>query len=165
MPDPAFAEPRLAAIYDDLDGERDDLDVYVGLVTEFAARSVIDVGCGTGSLASRLAAMGIDVVGVDPAAASLEVARRKPYADRIRWIHGDARSLGDHSADLIVMTGNVAQVFLTDDAWHTTLAALRAASSDDAVLVFETRDPAARAWRRWTRDDTHRVLDTAHGRV
>lgn len=165
MPDPAFANPRLAALYDDLDGVRDDLDLYAGLVTECGAQSVIDLGCGTGSLACRLAAAGIDVVGVDPAAASLDVARHKPHADRVEWIHGDARSLGDRQADLIVMTGNVAQVFLTDESWHTTLVAARDAASDGAVLAFETRDPAARAWRRWTRDDTHRVVDTSQGRV
>ncbi len=169
MPDAAFSHPRLAAIYDDVDGERDDLDMYVALVAEFGARSVIDVGCGTGSLACRLAALDLDVVGVDPAAASLDVAQRKPHADRVRWMHGDARALGDVEADrwadLLVMTGNVAQVFLTDEMWHTTLVALRAAAVDDAVLVFEARDPAARAWRRWTRDDTQRVVDTSQGRV
>ena len=26
-------------------------------------------------------------------------------------------------------------------------------------LVFETRDPARRAWERWTRDETYRELD------
>ena len=75
MPDPLFAEPRLAEIYDILDADRSDLPVYAALVTEFGARSVLDVGCGTGVFASLLASIGVEVTGVDPAAASLEVAR------------------------------------------------------------------------------------------
>src|SRR5690606_18258147 len=55
MPDAVFAHPRLARLYDVFDGDRGDLDVYEALIDELAARSVLDVGCGTGSLASRLA--------------------------------------------------------------------------------------------------------------
>ena len=66
VPDPIFAEPRLAAIYDALEPERADLVHYVAMVREFGSRSVLDVGCGTGSLAVMLAANGNEVVGVDP---------------------------------------------------------------------------------------------------
>jgi 2-polyprenyl-3-methyl-5-hydroxy-6-metoxy-1,4-benzoquinol methylase len=79
-PDPLFAEPRLAAIYDALEAERADLDVYAALVEELGARSVLDVGCGTGTFACRLARAGLDVAAVDPAAASLAIGRTKPGA-------------------------------------------------------------------------------------
>jgi 2-polyprenyl-3-methyl-5-hydroxy-6-metoxy-1,4-benzoquinol methylase len=39
------------------------------MATTPGARSVLDVGCGTGSFACMLAQRGIEVVGVDPAAA------------------------------------------------------------------------------------------------
>ena len=45
---------------------------------------LLDVGCGTGTFACRLAIAGLEVVGVDPAAASLGIARDKPGADRVR---------------------------------------------------------------------------------
>ncbi len=70
MPDPIFAVPRLAAIYDALDGDRTDLDHYAAIVEEFRARRVLDIGCGTGSLAVMLAERGCQVVAVDPADAS-----------------------------------------------------------------------------------------------
>lgn len=84
MPDPIFAEARLAVLYDVLDDDRRDLDLYVDIVAELGALSVLDIGCGTGTLACRLALAGIDVIGVDPAIASLDIARRKPGGDTVR---------------------------------------------------------------------------------
>src|SRR5258708_35760611 len=48
MADALFEVPRLAAIYDIVDGDRFDLAVYAAIVAELGARSVLDVGCGTG---------------------------------------------------------------------------------------------------------------------
>jgi len=53
-PDRIIADSRLAAIYDDIDGDRDDLDHYEAIVEELGARRVLDLGCGTGVLACRL---------------------------------------------------------------------------------------------------------------
>lgn len=66
-PDPCFADPRLAVFYDVLDGDRSDLDAYVAIAAEADARTVLDLGCGRGSLSS------------------FEVACRAST-----WIHGDA---------------------------------------------------------------------------
>lgn len=166
MPDPIFAHPRLADIYDDVDSDRSDLDLYAASVRELGARSVLDVGCGTGTLATMLARTGAAVIAVDPAAASLDVARRKPGAEAVTWIHGDATSLPSLSVDIAVMTGNVAQVFLDDERWLATLSGIASAVRPGGGLVFETRIPERRAWERWTRTATHRNLDTAaQGRV
>lgn len=157
MPDAAFEHPRLAPLYDLFENDRGDLDVYVALAGELGARSVLDVGCGTGSLAVLLAESGFEVVGVDPAAASLEVARGKPRAAAVRWLHGDATALPTLAVDLATMTGNVAQAIAEPADWHGTLDGVRAALRPGGVLVFETRDPAARAWEEWTRERTFAV--------
>lgn len=151
-PDALYADPRLAACYDTFDGERDDLDHYCTILTELGAHSVIDVGCGTGALAVRLAADGASVTGVDPALASLEVARGKPHAEQVHWIHGTAPDLPALDADAAVMTGNVAQVFVSDEAWAETLRGIRAALRDGGALVFESRRPECRAWEEWQQD-------------
>src|SRR5262245_28888730 len=150
---------RLAEIYDWLHADRSDLAAYASIVDELGARRILDVGCGTGTFACLLAAAGLDVVGLDPAAASLEVARRKPHADKVRWFHGAATDLPPLETDLAVMTGNVAQVFVTDEDWRTTLLAVRTALRLGGALVFEVRDPNAEAWRAWHREHTYRRVN------
>ena len=155
-PDPAFADRRLADLYDVFDGDRSDLATYEAIVREVGAATVLDIGCGTGSLAVRLALQGLRVVGVDPALASLEVAKRKPGADQVEWVHGDATTLNGIAvdADLAVMTGNVAQVFVDDADWSLTLDAARHALRAGGWFVFETRRPEARDWEHWNIDPT-----------
>lgn len=161
MADALFEDPRLASLYDSLEAWRADLDAYVGLARERRARSVLDIGCGTGTLACALAADGTRVTGLDPAGASLEVARAKDAAHRVRWVHGDVTALPPLEVDLVTMTGNVAQVFLSDADWSTALTASYGALAPRGLLVFETRDPAARAWLGWRRADTWRRLEVA----
>ncbi|WP_031468345.1 class I SAM-dependent methyltransferase [Sciscionella sediminilitoris] len=159
MADPIFEHPRLAAIYDALEADRADLAAYLAMAEEFAAHTVLDIGCGTGTLALLLTARGHTVTGVDPAAASLRVARAKPGADAVRWLHGDATTLPAMRADLATMTGNVAQAITDPAEWAASLRGVHAALRPGGRLVFETRDPAFRGWRAWNRADSHRVTE------
>jgi SAM-dependent methyltransferase len=153
MADALFEVPRLVAIYDVFDGDRGDLEVYAAMAAEFGARVVLDIGCGTGAFGCLLASRGFSVVGLDPAAASLDVARAKPFADQVRWLHGSVAALpalaAGLRADLVTMTGNVAQVFLSDEEWLAVLRAAFAVLRPGGRLVFETRDPERRAWQSW----------------
>lgn len=159
MADAIFENQRLADVYDPLDPDRSDLDLYLGLAQRFGVRSVLDIGCGTGTFAVLLAGRGIEVTGVEPAQASLNVAQRKPGAEKIRWIHGDATTVPPMQVDMATMTANVAQVFITDEEWAATLSAARERLRPGGHLVFETRDPRREAWRQWTREHTYRRVD------
>jgi SAM-dependent methyltransferase len=159
VPDALFAHPRLAPVYDAFDGDRDDLAAYLGIAGELGARRVLDIGCGTGTLAVLLAGSGRTVVAADPAAASLEVARSKDAAGRVTWIHADAAAVPPCGADLALMTGNVAQAFLADDDWAQALQAIRAALRPGGHLVLETRRPERRAWEEWAASPAPVILD------
>ncbi|OZD83925.1 class I SAM-dependent methyltransferase [Rhodococcus sp. 14-2496-1d] len=159
MPDRIFENPRLTAIYDMLEGDRSDLDVYVAAAEESNARRVLDVGCGTGTLALRLAARGIAVTALDPAAGSLAVARRKPGAEQVRWVQGYAGDLPALQVDLVTMTGNVAQAIVDDEDWSLTLTRIGDVLRPDGCLVFETRIPARTAWTEWNKRDSCAVRD------
>lgn len=165
--DALFEDARLAALYDVLHPDRSDLDVYAALVIdELRAQSDLDVGCGTGTFACLLAERGVEVTAVDPARASLQVAKAKPGADRVSWLLADATALPPLSVSVATMTGNVAQVFVTDDGWTATLRGVREALQPGGFLVFETRDPADQAWLRWNRKDSHRQVSVpGHGAV
>ncbi|WP_031089113.1 class I SAM-dependent methyltransferase [Streptomyces sp. NRRL WC-3549] len=159
MADACFAHPRLASVYDPLDPDRGDLDAYLLMAEDFGARQVLDIGCGTGVFALLLAGRGVEVVGVDPARASLDVARAKPGGERVRWVCGDADALPPLQVDLATMTANVAQQIAAPDAWRGTLRKAYASLRPGGRLVFETRDPAARAWEGWNRETSYRVTD------
>ena len=159
MADAVFEHPRLVAIYDALDPDRSDLDVYAAVADELGARRVLDVGCGTGTFALLLAQRGLEVTGVDPAGGSLGVARAKPGAERVRWVRGDARALPPMRVDLATMTANVAQAIVDPPDWEATLRGVHGALRPGGHLVFETRDPAYRAWEGWNRAASHAVTE------
>ena len=160
MPDAEFDHPRLAAIYDALDPDRSDLDEYADIVINEAHASIaLDIGCGTGTFALKLVEAGVRVVGVDPAAASLEVAKAKPNANLVAWIHGTTNDLPSIEVDAATMTATVAQVFLDDDAWSRNLRASLDVLRPGGLLVFEARRPEVRAWDKWTKDVSHQIVD------
>jgi len=159
--DAAYEHPRLTAIYDGMDPDRSDLAVYSALVGEFGAGTVLDVGCGTGTLALLLADRGLEVTAVDVAAGMLDVARAKPGADRVRWLHTSAAQLPPLQVDLAIMTGNVAQAIVDPADWDATLTGAHDALRPGGRLVFETRDPARRQWEEWNRSASRSAVELA----
>ena len=137
-----FDDPRLVAIYDAVNayGDNEQPDFYAQVAADMGAVSIVELGCGTGLVSRKLAALGYQVTGVDPSAAMLDVARRGPGAEHVRWICGDASAL-DASAgasDMAFMSGHVAQFFVSDESWTTALdRAPRRATTRRPTLVRE----------------------------
>jgi len=159
--DRLFADPSLAAWYDVFCAwdRRDDFGFYLPLV--MSARSVLDVGCGTGMLLRRARETGHTgrLCGLDPAAAMIDIARER---SDIEWVVGDLTSTGwDGQFDLVVMTGHAFQVFVTDDELRAALGAIRSALSAPGRFAFETRNPLVREWERWTPENAVELSNTS----
>lgn len=161
--DQHYVDPRLVDLYDRDNPRGADTDFYLRLAADLDARRILDLGCGTGLLTRELAVDGRDVLGVDPAPAMLAVARQQPGADCVRWVEGDSSALGTPEADLVVMTGNVAQIFLDDLEWAVTLRDISAALRSGGHFAFECRNPEDRTWERWNHGATCERIDSPHG--
>ena len=151
MVDRLFSDSSLAELYDSSCEGRRDFDFYLPLV--MSARSVLDVGCGTGALLHLARESGHigRLCGLDPAKAMLEQAQKRPD---VEWRLGNAAAVDwCREFDLIVMTGHAFQVLVGDDQLRSSLAAVRSALTEDGRFVFETRNPLARAWEGWIPDN------------
>ncbi|MFK3981681.1 class I SAM-dependent DNA methyltransferase [Micromonospora sp. NPDC050397] len=150
MVDHQFADADLARLYDVFYPweQRDDLAFYLPLV--MSARSVLDIGCGTGMLLRQVREHGHQgrLCGLDPGHGMLERARERTD---VEWLLGDLSSATwDREFDLAVMTGHAFQVLLSDEDLRAALLTIRSALTDGGRFAFETRNPSDRAWRYWT---------------
>ena len=167
QPSDSYADPRLAALYDALNPADAAAAFYLSLPGVPPAR-ILDVGCGTGLLACEFATRGYDVTGADPAAAMLATARARPGGDQVRWIQASAADLDTGtgldtrtSFDLIIMTGHVFQLHLTDRDVRVALEVLARHLAPGGRLAFETRNPAVREWQDWNPRDTRQRVEAA----
>ncbi len=113
-----LSDPRVAEFYaqtydesvPDWPGE---IEFYRGLASEVRSKgqSLLEVACGTGRVAIRLAQDGTQVVGFDLSSKMLEMAREKSKGiDNIRCVQADMRDfdLGE-TFGLILITGHAFQ--------------------------------------------------------
>ena len=124
-----------------------DVDFYRRLARETGG-PILDVGCGTGRVATALVADGHEVVGIDLSAPMLRLAEQRRAA-----LPADvAARLSLHQADmttldlgrefaLVVTPSRVFQFALTTDAQRQALAALRSHLRPDGRLVLDLFDP------------------------
>ena len=149
MPSLAYVDPRLAACYDAINPP-DGADAFYLALAGDRPKTVLDMGSGTGRLAVALAERGHRVTGADPSPGMMQVARNRLGHERVTWVESTAADLAlDARFDLIIMTGHVFQVFLSDADVRSTLRALRAHLAPGGTLAFEARNPLAEEWRAW----------------
>jgi len=163
-----YNQAELANLYDDENVWDASADFYRDLAQRIGAKTLLDIGCGTGTVTRGIAAaVGCSAVGVDPAAPMLAVARRNTQNQAVEWIEADARTVRlGRTFDLIIMTGHAFQAFVTREDQAALLATIAAHLAPDGRFAFDTRNPAAQEWLEWTPDLSRRVVDTeAYGAV
>jgi 2-polyprenyl-3-methyl-5-hydroxy-6-metoxy-1,4-benzoquinol methylase len=145
--------------YDPLEGYRDaqayDLedagyDADVPLTEQLAKSSggpVLDLACGTGTMALRLAQQGYQITGVDITPEMIEWAAQKAAAQgvSVEWVVADGRTFQlQKQFSFIYMLGNAFQHFLTRADHEALLARVREHLQPEGRFLFGTRNPSPR---------------------
>ena len=106
----------------------------------------LDVGCGTGALAARLAAAGYAMSGVDPSEGMLEVLRER--APQVHAVHGSGTALPftDDSFDLVLTVAALHHIAEPDDVRATLAEMVRVTRPAGRILVWD-HNPRNPYWR------------------
>lgn len=120
-------------------------------LTEQLARQLggplLDLACGTGTMAIVLAQQGYQVTGVDVVPEMIAWARQKAAAQAVsvEWVVADARTFQLHKQfPFIYMLGNAFQHFLTRADQEALLARVRDHLTPAGCFLFCTRNPSPR---------------------
>jgi ubiquinone/menaquinone biosynthesis C-methylase UbiE len=141
---------RIAGIYDEsLPAHVVDhyLEKRARFVQDHCPRgSALDVGCGTGALAMRLAEAGYEMVGVDPSEGMLRVLEER--TSMVRAVTGSGTSLPfpDDSFDLVLSVAVMHHIAVPDDVRRTLAEMVRVTRPGGRVLVWD-HNPQNPYWR------------------
>lgn len=131
-------EQLAAELYDvsvpDWDGE---IDFYREFAQKAKERrqSVLEVACGTGRVAIRLAQEGVEIVGTDLSKEMLQIARSK--STEVRWVNEDMRTLDlGEMFGLIIVPGHSFQFMLTPDDQVKALETFKRHLTKNGTLVI-----------------------------
>ncbi len=117
-------------------------------------RPVLELACGTGRVAIRLAQDGLEVVGLDLSPAMLDVAREKSAGmGNVRWVQGDMRSfeLGQ-SFGLVIIPGHAFQNLTSAADQVACLEAIRRHLDPLGTLIVHLDHPEVSWLGGLTRD-------------
>jgi len=141
---------RIAGVYDgSLPAHVVDhyLEKRARFVLEHCPRGpALDVGCGTGALAARLAELGYDMVGVDPSEGMLRVLEEKTSGIRAVRASGLALPFPDDSFDLVLSVAVMHHIAAADDVRRTLAEMVRVTRRGGRVLVWD-HNPRNPYWR------------------
>jgi SAM-dependent methyltransferase len=146
--EPTNAYDRWARYYDLGEGDRAPyLEFYRGLLTP-GTRSVLEIGCGTGviasALADELAKAHVDdparICGVDSSGPMLDIARARD--SRVEWVHADMRELPVAGRfDLVFCCFNTFQFMLGDDDLLRAFRTARDHVAVNGIFSFDLYQP------------------------
>lgn len=116
----------------------------------------LDVGCGTGALAQRLAAAGYDVTGIDPSRGMLDVAAERAPQVTTRQASATDLPFDDDSFDLVYSVATFHHIAAAD-AVRAALREIARVARPGGTIVIWDHNPRNPYWgplmRRVPQDD------------
>ena len=106
----------------------------------------LDVGCGTGALAARLAGEGYRMSGVDPSEGMLDVLRERSPAVEAVQASGTELPFGDGSFDLVLTVAVMHHIAAPAEVARTLAEMVRVARPGGRILVWD-HNPRNPYWR------------------
>mgnify|MGYP003531263107 CR=1 FL=1 len=151
-------------VYDQVNGWGKDDEFFLELLKKSNVKTIADLGCGTGRLTTHFAQAGYQITAIDPNEEAIEYARNKACPGEVMWIVGDSTNLQSNAFEAIVMTANVAQVFLTEESWINVVNDVYRALKPGGHFIFDSRNPLAKVWEQWEKDMTpDHAIDLVNG--
>jgi ubiquinone/menaquinone biosynthesis C-methylase UbiE len=157
-----FAERRLTGT--DLDWGERWTGTFVSRLRSEGAHRVLELGCGTGNDAARLAREGFEVVASDFSTEALDEGRRK-YGDQVEFCLADvSRPLPFADASFDAVMSNVALHMFSDSVTRAAFAEVRRVLRLGGLFLFHVNaldDRQLRAqWREVERElESNYVLE------
>lgn len=109
------------------------------------ARTLLDLGCGTGVHACAFARAGYQVIGVDRSEAMLEQARERAREEiapdscgSVDFVAGDIREISlSRRFDVVTALFHVISYLPTNDALHATFSRIQQLIAPNGLLIFD----------------------------
>lgn len=115
------------------------------------AKSILELGCGTGRLTIPLALHGFDVTGIDIEESMLARAREKAaqVGANVEWVQGDVRSFDlGKQFDAVLFPVNSLSHMLDSKSIEACLACVRKHLTDNGRFIFQVFNPLFRVFLR-----------------
>ena len=141
-----YVDPAVAAAYDSVTQDRDDVPFYADLALEAAAsdQGVLELACGTGRVTIPVAQTGARTTGLDNSVAMLDLAERKAESAGVdvTWVHGDMASYRlEQRFGLVIIPCRSFLMLTTTEAQKSCLRLAREHLVDGGLVALNVFNP------------------------
>ncbi len=129
-------------MYQSIFDYRKEFNRYHRLLKRRRCHRILEIGCGSGNLASYFPDAGYDYVGMDTAEGMLKIARR--VAPAARFVRGDMRRFSfTRKFDAVIITGRSFTYMTTNSDVLSALKSVHTSLRPRGFLFFDNFDAAA----------------------
>jgi ubiquinone/menaquinone biosynthesis C-methylase UbiE len=159
-------DEKMATIYDAMYQTFIDYDeeycFYNTLIQENNAKTILEIGSGTGNLAKRFQINNQDYIGLDYSQNMIKIAQERNPA--CTFLHGDMRDFQlEKSVDSILITGRSTSYLVSNDDFSLTLNSIYKNLNQNGILIFDFID--ANRFIPFTKQNPIIIHEAAYGGI